>query len=82
MGEPVEIKVSSLSHEELGKIACWLADGTLGANLRFYIKQEESDFDVARNITIGIENPTLLTVDSLKSLILASFQAQAVFRDH
>lgn len=81
MGEPVEIKVAEIGLDELGKIACWLADGTVGANLAFSIEQEDSDFTTARNVNIKISNPTLLTVESLKSLIKASFMQKSEFQE-
>lgn len=81
MGNPVKITIEKISHTNLGQIACWLADGSVGASLVFSISQEDSDFETARNVTINILNPTVITADQLKQLMRSSFTSNVIFEN-
>lgn len=67
--EPVVLEFDMLPADHLKQIVGWLADGTVGANLRFSVGQEGSDFDMARNVIVYIENPTVITASQLQRLI-------------
>lgn len=81
MNTPITLAIEQLPHSDLGKIASWLADGSVGANLTFSISQEDSDFETARNVHIAIKNPTVITADQLKSLMAATFTSKIIFKN-